>query len=550
MFANLKIRMRLGIGFGTLALAVVISMGIAVQQLAEVNGELKVIIGERWPIAQMINESALSLVNAQLMQRDSMLTGNPEDAKKYIEAANRTRALNQKNGDAIEKLVTTPKGKELLKYVMEVRKGYLVTTDELKKLMSEGKLDDAKRYLSATLRPSLLKYQDTQIRLAAYQGELIREYSASQDQMYRYTRNTLLGFAGLALLLAGGIAFWVGRSILRQLGAEPDQVTEITSQIAQGNLTTEVARSEGDSSSLLSGIEEMQGNLRSAVYQIKTSAEAISAASRQIAGGNANLAQRTEEQGSSLEETASSMEELTSTVKQNAENARQANQLAIGASEVASKGGQVVGEVVGTMTSINDSSRKIVDIIGVIDSIAFQTNILALNAAVEAARAGEQGRGFAVVASEVRNLAQRSAAAAKEIKQLIEDSVEKVGTGTKLVNDAGRTMEEIVISVKRVTDIMAEITAASQEQSSGIEQVNQTITQMDAATQQNASLVEEAAAAVQSLQEQAQNLESAVAVFKVTKETEPRLSPRPKAEVVRMSAAKSVRKPRLAAVSG
>jgi methyl-accepting chemotaxis protein len=241
----------------------------------------------------------------------------------------------------------------------------------------------------------------------------------------------------------------------------------------------------------------------------------MTSATGQIAAGNADLSQRTEEQAASLEETASSMEELTSTVKQNADNARQANQLAAGASQVAVKGGAVVGQVVSTMSSINDSSKKIVDIISVIDGIAFQTNILALNAAVEAARAGEQGRGFAVVASEVRSLAQRSAAAAKEIKGLITDSVGKVEDGTRLVGEAGKTMDEIVTSVKRVTDIMAEIAAASQEQSSGIEQVNQAITQMDEVTQQNAALVEEAAAAAESLQEQAQSLTQAVSVFKL-----------------------------------
>jgi len=227
------------------------------------------------------------------------------------------------------------------------------------------------------------------------------------------------------------------------------------------------------------------------------------------------LSQRTEEQASSLEETASSMEELTSTVKQNADNAKQANQLAIGASDVAGKGGAVVNQVVGTMSSINESSRKIVDIISVIDGIAFQTNILALNAAVEAARAGEQGRGFAVVAAEVRNLAQRSASAAKEIKALIGDSVSKVEDGSKLVDKAGKTMQQVVDSVKRVTDIMSEITAASQEQSAGIEQVNQAITQMDEVTQQNAALVEEAAASAESMREQANELFSAVGVFKL-----------------------------------
>ncbi|OGS81489.1 MAG: hypothetical protein A2061_03265 [Gallionellales bacterium GWA2_59_43] len=290
----------------------------------------------------------------------------------------------------------------------------------------------------------------------------------------------------------------------------------VAQALAKGDLTQVVTRDyQGAFNDVKQSLNGTVSNLKELVGQIKDSTDTINTASKEIASGNADLSQRTEEQASSLEETASSMEELTSTVKQNAENAKQANQLAIGASDVAGKGGAVVGQVVTTMDSINESSRKIVDIISVIDGIAFQTNILALNAAVEAARAGEQGRGFAVVAGEVRNLAQRSAAAAKEIKTLIGDSVEKVEGGSKLVAHAGQTMEEIVTSIKRVTDIMSEITAASSEQSQGIEQVNTAITQMDEVTQQNAALVEEAAAAAESLEEQAQNLAVAVATFKV-----------------------------------
>ncbi|MEQ1519554.1 MAG: methyl-accepting chemotaxis protein, partial [Usitatibacteraceae bacterium] len=299
-----------------------------------------------------------------------------------------------------------------------------------------------------------------------------------------------------------------------------EDVARVFSALAQGNLTEKVERDyAGTFGQLKDDANTTVDKLTEIVGQLRDATESINTAAKEIASGNTDLSSRTEEQASSLEETASSMEELTSTVKQNAENARQANQLAIGASDVAVKGGSVVSQVVTTMSSINESSKKIVDIISVIDGIAFQTNILALNAAVEAARAGEQGRGFAVVATEVRNLAQRSAAAAKEIKELIGDSVEKVGTGTKLVDEAGKTMEEIVSSVKRVTDIMAEITAASQEQSSGIEQVNQAITQMDEVTQQNAALVEQAAAAAESLEEQAQVLAQAVGVFKVEGKT-------------------------------
>ena len=293
-------------------------------------------------------------------------------------------------------------------------------------------------------------------------------------------------------------------------------VVRVLGALANGDLTEKITseydgtwkRMKDDANSTVAKLTEI-------VSGIRESTETINVASKEIASGNSDLSSRTEEQASSLEETASSMEELTSTVKQNAENARQANQLAAGASDVAVKGGSVVRQVVDTMGGISESSKKIADIIGVIDGIAFQTNILALNAAVEAARAGEQGRGFAVVASEVRNLAQRSAAAAKEIKDLITDSVAKVEDGTKLVDEAGRTMEEIVVSVKRVTDIMAEITAASQEQSGGIEQVNTAITQMDEVTQQNAALVEEAAASAESLEEQAKNLAGAVGTFKL-----------------------------------
>jgi methyl-accepting chemotaxis protein len=308
--------------------------------------------------------------------------------------------------------------------------------------------------------------------------------------------------------------------LLNQLSDTVDTAFEDTIHVAKalalGDLTQVVTRDyQGAYNDVKQNLNSTVDNLQKLVSEVKTSVDSIGNASKEIASGNSDLSQRTEEQASSLEETAASMEELTSTVKQNAENARQANQLANSASTVAEKGGAVVHEVVGTMSAINDSSRKIVDIISVIDGIAFQTNILALNAAVEAARAGEQGRGFAVVAAEVRNLAQRSAAAAKEIKTLIDDSVTKVEVGTKLVDDAGKTMEEIVTAVKRVTDIMSEISAASSEQSKGIEQINQAITQMDEVTQQNAALVEEAAAAAESLEEEAQNLSHSVGVFKL-----------------------------------
>lgn len=353
---------------------------------------------------------------------------------------------------------------------------------------------------------------------------------ATEKEVADIVQGAVMGDFSRRMDMAGKTGFF------KQLGEGMNKLTETSevglsevvrmlSAMAKGDLTDRITNEyHGTFGQLKDDSNATVDNLKEIIGQVKEATDTISTASKEIAAGNTDLSQRTEEQASSLEETAASMEELTSTVKQNAENAKQANQLAKGASEIAVKGGEVVGQVVGTMSSINDSSRKIVDIISVIDGIAFQTNILALNAAVEAARAGEQGRGFAVVAAEVRNLAQRSAAAAKEIKTLIGDSVDKVEVGTKLVDEAGKTMEEIVNAVKRVTDIMAEISAASIEQSSGIEQVNQAITQMDEVTQQNAALVEEAAAAAESMEEQAQTLTQAVAIFKLddTSQQQPR----------------------------
>ncbi|MGE5526611.1 MAG: methyl-accepting chemotaxis protein [Rhodospirillaceae bacterium] len=322
----------------------------------------------------------------------------------------------------------------------------------------------------------------------------------------------VLGGIGAIIALAAALGLAIGRSVTRPL----KEAVSLAEKVAAGDLTSNIQVNSSDEvGQLLHALRSMNDSLRNIAGEVRSGTESITAASKQLSAGNSDLSQRTEEQASSLEQTASSMEQLTSTVKQNADNAMQANQLAAGASDVAVQGGKVVGKVVETMSSINDSSRKIVDIIGVIDGIAFQTNILALNAAVEAARAGEQGRGFAVVAGEVRSLAQRSAAAAKEIKDLITDSVSKVEAGSALVDQAGKTMDAVVSSVQRVTDIIAEIAAASREQTEGIEQVNQAIAQMDEVTQQNAALVEEAAAAAESMEEQAQRLADAVAVFKV-----------------------------------
>jgi methyl-accepting chemotaxis protein len=341
-------------------------------------------------------------------------------------------------------------------------------------------------------------------------------YTLGQLKAPDAARADFLLVAGVAIVLVGLMGIYLRLSIREGILRSIRAASHVIGRVAEGDLTARVGiEAFGETQKMLQGLEQMTGDLRTLVTQVTRSAEAVADSSSQVAQGNRELSQRTEEQASTLEETASSMEELTATVAHNADNAREANQLASGASQVASRGGDVVGQVVATMDEITASSRKISDIIGVIDGIAFQTNILALNAAVEAARAGEQGRGFAVVAAEVRNLAQRSAAAAKEIKGLIGDSVQKVETGSRLVGTAGATMQEIVVAVKKVSDLIAEIAAASHQQSAGIGQVNTAVTQMEQVVQQNAALVEEAAAATESMTEQAQTMLAMVSRFNV-----------------------------------
>jgi methyl-accepting chemotaxis protein len=411
----------------------------------------------------------------------------------------------------IEELSLDDEERRLFAAVGESRKAYIAFRDEAFKL-KKSDADAAAKVFESKFTPALKAYEASVAAfIGHYSKQRLEERAAARAASERML-TIVAALSGLFLVLATVIAWALTRSITRPM----NQAVELANKVAAGDLSSSIqVRSKDEIGQLMAALQRMNDSLSTIVRDVRSGTQAISTASREIASGNADLSQRTEEQASSLEETASSMEELTSTVKQSADNARQANQLASGASQIAVKGGEVVGQVVSTMSGISESSKKIADIIGVIDGIAFQTNILALNAAVEAARAGEQGRGFAVVASEVRTLAQRSAAAAKEIKELITDSVHKVQGGTQLVNQAGKTMEEVVAAVKRVTDIMAEITAAAQEQSSGIEQVNQAVMQMDQVTQQNAALVEEAAAAADSMQQQAHSLAQAVAVFKL-----------------------------------
>jgi methyl-accepting chemotaxis protein len=433
-----------------------------------------------------------------------------------------TLDLNEKSAAEINKSIeferghaTTPEQKQLIADFDTVWPAYVASTRKLEAAAKAGDTDAAFAELNANTDPLHVKVRKLFISLGEMREKSAHQRSDDGVAIVNAAAWKIAAIVVFGLVVATLIGWLVTSFITRQIGGEPGQAADLARAVAAGDLSARITLRAGDRSSLMAQLKAMQDSLAQVVTRVRHNSESVAAASMQIAQGNNDLSARTEQQASALEETAASMEELSSTVRLNAENAMQANQLAKSASEVAVQGGAVVNEVVETMKVINESSKRIADIISVIDGIAFQTNILALNAAVEAARAGEQGRGFAVVASEVRSLAGRSAEAAKEIRNLITASVERVEQGTTLVDRAGATMTEVVASIRRVTDIIGEISAASSEQSAGVSQVGQAVSQMDQATQQNAALVEESAAAAESLSAQARQLVEAVGVFKL-----------------------------------
>jgi methyl-accepting chemotaxis protein len=515
---NLKIGTRLGIGFALVLALMACIAGIGVFRLQGVGNAVQEMV-QRSLVKERLAASWLLNTSSNSVRTFALVKSNDAEVQEYLQKhMTRTSASISETQTKLEAMLDSPEEQAISAGIKEKRTQYVGLRNAILKLKAEGKQDEAAKLTNDKLVPMLDVYDASIRSMLTHQAERIDKAAEAVDGLNRAGRANVIVLALVALLLGAVLAWLLTRSITRPL----NEAVRVAQTVADGDLTSHIESSSTDETGLLmQALKNMNTSLAAVVGGVRTGTDAIATASGQIAAGNQDLSSRTEEQASSLEQTAASMEELTSTVKQNADNARQANQLALSASEVAVKGGNVVGQVVDTMASINASSKKIVDIIGVIDGIAFQTNILALNAAVEAARAGEQGRGFAVVASEVRSLAQRSAAAAKEIKGLIDDSVGKVDVGSALVGEAGKTMEEIVSGVKRVADIIGEITAASQEQSTGIEQVNQAISQMDQVTQQNAALVEEAAAAAQSMQEQAASLVSAVSVFRLEPGTQP-----------------------------
>ena len=515
-----KISTKLIGSFAVLLIMMVFLGGFSVFQLNRMN-DATTEISTNWLVStRLATELNTNTSDFRIGEMSHILSTTESDMRRFEKEIADVLATFERNRIAFVKVISSPEEQKMYDDFSRKWETYLAEHRRLITLSSMNKKEEAFAGMNGLSKQLFDEVNAKLVEIVRLNVNGGNDASTEAGRIFTLSNTLIMATLLIAITVGIVIAVALTRSLLAQLGGEPSCAVGIMQKIAHGDLTSQITVDTKYPKSILCAIKEMQDNLTKIVSEVRGSSGSIDASSAEVAQGTMDLSQRTEEQASSLEETASSMEELTSTVKQNADNARQASQLAAGASEVAVKGGEVVGQVVQTMSAINESSKKIVDIISVIDGIAFQTNILALNAAVEAARAGEQGRGFAVVATEVRTLAQRSAAAAKEIKELISDSVAKVEDGSRLVDEAGATMTEIVEAVKRVTDIMTEISAASQEQSSGIEQVNQAVTQMDEATQQNAALVEEAAAATASMKEQSQVLTRTVGAFRLIGDTD------------------------------
>jgi len=517
---NLKLGARLGLSFGAVLLLAAVIAIIGATALRAVMGNFRVVTSEILPKSDIANGNIREAYDyARAFAYIVTSEGRPDADAQSLKAAHAVLAATVKavndNVATLEPMLSTAEEKALLADVKAQRAAYGKSRNQVLELKKAGDHDKAAALMFTETNALQTVYIDAWKTFIGHEKKQLVSGVETAEDNYRQATGGLYGGLAAALAAGMGVAFVLTRWVLAALGGEPAYAAAIAGRIAVGDLSVDVQTRPGDKTSLLFAMKTMRDNLDQIVGQVRAGTDSIATATAQIASGNMDLSTRTEQQASSLQQTASSMEELTATVKQNSASAQQANQLAASASSVAEKGGDVVAKVVATMGAINVSSKRVVDIIGVIDGIAFQTNILALNAAVEAARAGEQGRGFAVVASEVRSLAQRSAAAAKEIKTLIGQSVAEVEAGARLVDQAGSTMRDVVASVKRVSEIIGEITSASEQQSHGIEEVNRAVSLMDQATQQNAALVEQSAAAAGALQNQAASLAGVVGSFKL-----------------------------------